>query len=97
MAIVAPCSELDTAMSPLETEGDVAISPESYVHRGENHARVLDLLQEMGADRSCFARHELTSMNYCSRLLQLAIVADKSVIGKSRCSLPVRNPESCNE
>ena len=83
MAIVAPCSELDTAMSPLETEGDVAISPESYVHRGENHARVLDLLQEMGTDRSCFARHELTSMNYCSRLIQLAIVADKTVIGKS--------------
>ena len=44
MAIVAPCSELDTAMSPLETEGNVAFSPDSYVHRGEIHARILDPL-----------------------------------------------------
>jgi len=82
MTIVAPCSELDTAVSPPERDGKVAFSPDSYVHRGEFHARILDPLQEMGTDRSCFARHELTSTNYCSRLIQPAIVADKSVIGK---------------
>ncbi|WP_149766600.1 hypothetical protein [Paracoccus thiocyanatus] len=49
---------------------------------GEVDARILDQRQNMRTDRGCFARHELTSMNYCSRLIQPAIIMDKSVIGK---------------
>ena len=70
-------------MSPLGTAVTITFLPGRENRWGKSHARILDQRQNMRTDRGCFARHELTSMNYCSRLIQLAIVADKSVIGKS--------------
>jgi hypothetical protein len=49
---------------------------------GKIHARVLDQRRNTGTDRACFAQHELTSSNNCSRLIQLLMIMDKSMIGK---------------
>ena len=44
----------------------VVTLPDSKGRAGEVDARILDQRQDMGADRICFARHELTSMIICS-------------------------------
>ena len=69
-------------MSPLGTEVTITSLPGQENRRGKIHARILDQRQDEGADRSCFTRHELTSVNNCSRLIQPLIIMDKSVIGK---------------
>ncbi|WP_375572848.1 hypothetical protein ABWH93_06885 [Seohaeicola saemankumensis] len=56
--------------------------PRQENRRGKIHARILYQRQNMRTDQGCLARHELTSMNYCSRLIQLPMIMDKSVIGK---------------
>lgn len=78
-----PYSELDTAMSPLGTEGNITSLPGSKNRWGKIHSRILDKHQDMGTDQISIARHELTLMNNCSWLIQPAIITDKSVNGKS--------------
>lgn len=53
-------------MSPLGAEGNIISLPDSKNRRGENHAPILDQRQDMGTDRSCFARHEFTPTIICS-------------------------------
>ncbi|AXS40178.1 hypothetical protein D1F64_09025 [Breoghania sp. L-A4] len=69
-------------MSSLGTAVTITSLPGRENRWGKSHARILDQRQDKGTDRSCFTRHDLTSTNYCSCLIQPAIIMDKSVIGK---------------
>ncbi len=69
-------------MSPLGTEGNITSLPDSKNVWGKIHARIIDQRQDMGTDRSCFARHGFTPTIINSSLIQPAIIVDESGMGK---------------